>query len=91
MADGSAHHGSMDDHGASVAAWFGVLALIVSSAVIGAGIYTNVDVVTIIGVVIGVVGLIIAAVLAKLGFGVAAKRREIAERRAAGEHIASHG
>lgn len=92
MAEDTAFHGSTDDHGASVAAWFGVLALIISSAVIAVGIYLNIDVITIIGVVVGVLGLVAAIVLAKLGFGVGAQRRELAEARASGQRTAGgHG
>lgn len=92
MAEGTAFHGSTDDHGASVAAWFGVLALIIASAVIAVGIYLNIDVITIIGVVVGVLGLVAAIVLAKLGFGVGAQRRELAESRASGQRTAGgHG
>lgn len=90
MAEDTPHHGSTDDHGASVAAWFGVLALVVSSALIAVGVYVNADVITIIGVVVGVVGLVAAIVLAKLGFGVAAKRRAMAEARREGRVPAGH-
>jgi hypothetical protein len=89
MAEGSVHHGSTDDHGASVAAWFGVLALMISSAIIAVGVYINNDVITIVGVAVGVIGLVAAIVLAKLGFGVAAKRRTLAEARASGDRTVS--
>lgn len=83
MADGSSvHHGSTDDHGSSVAAWVGVILLLISSAIIALGIYINNDPILIIGIVIGVLGLIGAIVLAKAGFGVAAKRHALAESRA---------
>lgn len=90
MAEDSVFHGSSDDHGGSVAAWFGVLILLVASAIIAAGIYLNADIVTIIGVAVAVVGLVIAIVLAKMGFGVAAKRREMAEARASGKFVGGH-
>ncbi|YAL81958.1 HGxxPAAW family protein [Dermacoccaceae bacterium W4C1] len=77
------YHGSTDDHGASVAAWFGVLVLIIASAVIALGIFINADIVTIIGVALAVGGLIVAIGLAKAGHGVAAKRRKLTEERAA--------
>ena len=39
MADGSSvHHGSTDDHGSSVAAWVGVILLLISSAIIALGL-----------------------------------------------------
>lgn len=87
MAEDTAFHGSTDDHGASVAAWFGVLVLLVAAAVIAVGIYVNQDIITIIGVALAVLGLVVAIVLAKLGFGVAAKRREVADSRASGKHV----
>lgn len=90
MAEDPAFHGSTDDHGASVAAWFGVLALLVASAVIAAGVYLNQDIITIIGVVLAVIGLVVGIILAKLGFGVGAKRREISEARAAGKNVGGH-
>lgn len=82
---GTAFHGSLDDHGGSVAAWFGVCILILAAAIIAVGIFLNADVVTIIGVAVGLIGLIAAIVMARAGMGVAAKRRRNAELRAAGE------
>lgn len=81
---GTAFHGSLDDHGGSTAAWFGVCILIVAAAVIGVGILLNADVVTIAGVALGLLGLIAAVIMARAGMGVEAKRRRNAEIRAAG-------
>lgn len=85
MSEGSSFHGSSDDHGASVAAWFGVVGLILASAVIGLGIWLNTGAITAAGVVMAAVILVIAIILAKAGYGVAAQRRKLAEERAARE------
>ncbi|WP_018155739.1 HGxxPAAW family protein [Demetria terragena] len=90
MAEVDPYHGSTDDHGASTAAWSGVLALILASGLIAVGVYINNDLITVVGVVVGVLGLVGAIVMAKLGFGVAAKRREMADLRASGSSPASH-
>ena len=84
MPQGSAYHGSYDDHGASVAAWTGVAGLLIASVVIGLGIWLNTGMITAIGVGLAVLTLVVAVGLAKAGFGVGAKRRRLAELREQG-------
>lgn len=65
-----------EDHGNSVAAWVGVCVLLVAAVLIAIGVASSGHVWTILGVIVGAVGLIVAMVLARTGFGVAAKRSQ---------------
>lgn len=66
-----------EDHGHSVAAWTGVFSLIAASALISVGVGLGPAIWTIIGIVVGVVGLIAAIALSKAGFGSQTKRASL--------------